>query len=120
VDGQALSVKGSDPETIERDRKLYPYPRVGDEVYLATELHLTHGADDFAGGRCCVARVVDGSGSSILERALFRESVGVELEEPPGWVYDWIRLVEQPEELRAEYGDRRGYERPDLRPKFNE
>jgi hypothetical protein len=95
-------------------------PQVGDEVYLPTELHLTHGADDFVGGRCRVGRVVDGSGSGLLERVPFRDSVGVELEERPGWIYDWIHLVDQQEQLRAELGSLRGYPKPDLRPQFNE
>lgn len=86
----------------------YPAPRVGDDVYIPTSLYLTHGEDDFQGGRCRIVQI-------------YEESTGpfIEVEEDPGTHHNWAYLMEHQEEWREQYGDRRGYPHPDLRPEFN-
>lgn len=84
-------------------------PRVGDDVYVPSSLHVTHGADDFRGGLCRVAAV----------RKLLG-SVYVEVEEDPGTLHSWAYLEPRQEELRSRYGAERGRPDPDLRPEFNE
>ena len=84
-------------------------PRAGDDVYVPTSRHLTHGEDDFRGGLCRVSAVRE------LQGAVF-----VEVEEDPGTLHSWTYLESRQDELRARHGDERGRPDPDLRPEFNE
>ena len=89
-----------------------PPPRIGDDVYVTSSLHLTHGADDFAGGLCRIVRV---------DPELSPVGIPfVEVEEDPGTLHNWHYLVEHQDEWRERYGDRRGHQDPDHRPEFNE
>ena len=84
-------------------------PRIGNDVYIPSSLHLTHGEDDFEGGLCRIA------GVRIWNGAIF-----VEVEEDPGTQHAWDYLMEHQDEWRERFGDRRGRPDPDLRPEFNE
>lgn len=84
-------------------------PAPGDEVYVGSSLHLTHGRDDFRGGLC---RVV-----SVRER---HGLVFVEVAEDPGTLHAWPYLAEHQDEWRARFGQQHGRPDPDLRPEFNE
>jgi hypothetical protein len=86
----------------------HPDPEVGQDVYVPSELFLTHGRDDFHGGVCRIVAVKH-------DRQLF-----VEVEEHPGCWYAWGWLMEQQDDLRSRYGAERGYPDPDWRPEFNE
>ena len=84
-------------------------PRAGDDLYVPSSLHLTHGEDDFRGGLC---RVVDVSETNGL--------IFVKVAEDPGTLHSWSYLEPLQDELRCRYGDERGRPDPDLRPEFNE
>lgn len=87
-------------------------PELGQDVYVPSSLHLTHGEDDFAGGLCRIVRIdteTSADGSPF-----------VEVEEDPGTLHNWHYLLEHQDEWRARYGDRRGRADPDHRPEFNE
>jgi hypothetical protein len=84
-------------------------PRVGDDVYVPSSLHLTHGKDDFRSGLCRVVAVSELNGQAF-----------VEVEEDPGTLHSWAYLEPLQGELRARYGEERGRPDPDLRPEFNE
>ena len=85
---------------------------IGQDVYVPSSLHLTHGVDDFAGGLCRVVRI-DTDMSPV-------EIPFVEVEEDPGTLHNWHYLMENQDEWRDRYGDRRGRHDPDFRPEFNE
>ena len=87
-------------------------PVVGEDVYIPSELYLSHGRDDFAGGLCRISRIE----TSVLGVP----GTYVEVEEQPGTLHGWDDLLRQQDELRARYGDRRGHADPDLRPEFND
>jgi signal peptidase II len=88
-------------------------PKPGDEIYVDTELHLSHGADDLRGGKATVTRVESG-----VSRG--REVPFVEVAENPGSLYNWELLAEKQAALAAEFGERRAQADPDLRPEFNQ
>ncbi|HEU0305321.1 MAG TPA: hypothetical protein VFR32_12145 [Gaiellaceae bacterium] len=84
-------------------------PHVGEDVYVPSSLHVTHGVDDFRGGLCRVVAVRELLGS-----------VYVEVEEDPVTLHGWAYLEPLQDELRFRYGDERGRPDPDRRPEFNE
>lgn len=83
-------------------------PEVGDEIYVDTEVYISHGRDDFIGGRAKVTSVR-------------RESYGcvITIEERPNCEYSWAGLAEKQAELKKKFGDQRAYEDPDYDPEFN-
>jgi hypothetical protein len=88
-------------------------PNPGDVVYVDTDLHLSHGADDFRGGKATVVAVT--SGRSKGESAAF-----IEVAQNPGCLYNWELLAAKQGALAAEFGDAWAHPKPDLRPEFNE
>jgi hypothetical protein len=84
-------------------------PKVGDLVYVDTSLFVTHGIDDFIGGLCEVI-AVDPPG---------KENCSIRVKEDPDTIHSWAYLAELQEKLKAEFGQSRGYQRPDYRPEFN-
>jgi hypothetical protein len=88
-------------------------PRIGDDIYLDTELYLSHGSDDFEGGLCEVINVKE---ETIAGRLI----VFVEIKENPGSYYNWDYLRAIQDGLRERFGTQRGRPIPDDRPEFNE
>lgn len=86
-------------------------PSVGDTFYMPSMLYLRHGVDDFYGGKCHISKVIPGESP----RSLF-----IEVAEWPGAESRYLPLLEQQEELKAEYGDATGHMSPDYRPEFND
>jgi hypothetical protein len=83
-------------------------PKVGDQIYVDTSLYVTHGADDFIGGLCEVASV-EKEGNTVW----------ISVKEDPETFYRWEDLNKIQEQLKSEFGNKRGYKRPDYRPEFN-
>ena len=89
-----------------------PPPKVGDTIYVDSAWYLSHGEDDFEGGRVTVSSVrVD---TSAGEPTWF-----VSITERPGHSYNWAILKERQAELAAEFGDKKGHPDPDNDPEFN-
>ena len=86
-------------------------PSVGDTFYIPSMLYLRHGTDDFHGGKCHISKVIEGE----TPRSAF-----IEVAEWPGVQSNYLSLLEQQEELKAEYGETVGHLCPDYRPEFNE
>ena len=82
-------------------------------VYVPTELYISHGVDDFHGGRTMVVEVVEEL-SEVLREPFIR------VRERPDTLYNWLHLSRQQEDLRREFGDQVAHPMPDLRPEFNE
>ena len=87
-------------------------PAPGDTVYIPTALYISHGRDDFAGGRCTVSRLK--TGTSAGKPTLF-----IEVNERPGHLYNWGYLAARQEELAARYGNSVGHADPDYSEEFN-
>lgn len=88
-------------------------PNVGDEIYVPTELYLSHGMDDFCGGLARVTAVKEGiSGGKTVHF--------IQIAERPGSSYNWEQyLVLEQEKLKARFGKSRAHPDPDDRPEFN-
>lgn len=89
-----------------------PPPEVGKDIYVLSSYYLSHGADDFEGGLCKVTKVY--ADMSAGEPTWF-----VEIEERPGYRYNWALLRKEQDKLKAQHGDRRGYPDPDNDPDAN-
>ncbi|MBU4501352.1 MAG: hypothetical protein KKA79_02075 [Nanoarchaeota archaeon] len=83
-------------------------PKIGNDIYVPTSLHLYRGKDDFLGGLCKIVKIEED----------YLTMVGVE--ERPGVMYNWEYLKENQKEWKKEYRKRRGTPDPDYRPEFNE
>jgi len=83
-------------------------PRVGQWIYVHSARYLSHGRDDFAGGRARVKQVRD-EGWGYM----------VEVEEQPGTFYNWTPLALEQRRLRENHGDELAHADPDSRPEFN-
>lgn len=88
-------------------------PEPGDQIYVDTELYLSHGEDDFRGGRATVIAVRTGVSQG-------RQVPFVEVAENPGSSYNWELLAAKQAALAAKFGDRRAHADPDSRPEFND
>jgi hypothetical protein len=86
-------------------------PKVGEDIYLKTSWYLSHGADDFTGGRCEVTKVT----WDEAQKAHF-----IEVAEDPGSRIRWEgHLKEMQPKLEKEFGNRRGHPDPDNHPDAN-
>lgn len=84
-------------------------PKVGDIIYIDTELYLSRGEDDIIGGKARVLTIGGQFGDSMIT---------VE-----GWPDDyrnWDGLAKEQESLKARFGDAWAYKNPDHRSEFNQ
>ena len=96
------------------DKPDYPsLPRIGDVIYVPTDLYLSHGVDDFRGGKARVVEVVEEISEGL-------KTPFIRVDERPDTLYNWPYLSKQQEELRKEFGDQEAHPDPDYRPEFNE
>ena len=89
-----------------------PPPKVGDDIYVGTALYLSHGVDDFHGGLCKISKVKPAISAGKPEWF-------ISVEERPGWSYNYASLLKEQAELKAQYGETRGYPDPDNSPESN-
>lgn len=88
-------------------------PKVGDEIYVPTSLHMSHGRDDVEGGLAKVTSVKPGiSGGKTVSF--------VTVAEHPGVSYNWEFLAPEQEKLKKDFGEGRAHPDPDHREEFNE
>jgi len=95
------------------EQSVFAVPRVGDVIYVPTDLYLTHGVDDFHGGRAQVVEVKDEISAGLKQPF-------VRVKENPDTLYNWTYLGRQQEELKKKFGDQKAHLDPDNRPEFNE
>ena len=82
---------------------------VGEWIYVESEFYLSHGEDDFVGGRARVMQVK-------LDEKL---RAWVEFEVQSGKMHNWEYLGPKQNPLRARYGKAMAHRDPDRRPEFN-
>ena len=98
---------------MENRAEIHP-PKIGDEIYVPTQLHVSSGRDDVQGG---LARVIRVSEDTLMNHTIH----WVYVHEHPGVGYVWEHdLGYKQDELRARFGKRRAYTDPDKRPRSNE
>ena len=76
------------------------FPKIGDEVYVPTSLHISRGSDDFIGGLATVVGVKDEGWITVSEN--------------PRVSYNWKYLIRIQDRLKAEFGEERAYPSPDV------
>jgi hypothetical protein len=81
-------------------------PVVGSDIYVGTSLYIDHGEDDFQGGLCTIKH-------KEMSTSAGKPTWFVTVKERPGVSYNWEILMERQEELKAEFGNNRGYKDPD-------
>lgn len=88
----------------------------GDEIYVPTSLYLSHGVDDFIGGRATIENIYE-------DDRVSRDSYnrwGISIKERPGHWYNLSYLIDEQEELKKKFGDSWCYEDPDYSPSANQ
>jgi len=82
-------------------------PKVGDKIYIPSELYIGHGEDDIAGGVATVSKI-DVSDCPNEYNRIF-----ISVKELPGNKYNYLYLKDKQEELRHRYGDSIVHSDPD-------
>ena len=90
-----------------------PLPKVGDDIYVPSALHLSRGRDDVMGGLAKVTSVSkDMSGGEQVHFISVKEI-------PSGFNWEQYLALMQ-DDLKKEFGKNRARPDPDDRPEFNE
>lgn len=87
-------------------------PKVGDIIYVRTELHVYRGADDVIGGKDIVTDVHDSMSAGDMVPF-------VTVKSRPASSYNWRMLENEQEKLKERFGDSWAHAEPDMRPQFN-
>jgi hypothetical protein len=90
-----------------------PELRVGDVVYLDTELYISHGRDDFRGGLGEVTEIK-------MEMVRGNPTPYIRAAQEPDTLHNWTYLAPMQAKLRKEFGRKWAHPDPDFRPEFNE
>ncbi len=84
-------------------------PKIGQEIYVGSELYLNHGLDDLQGGLTQVIEVVQDEHGHWW----------VEVEVSPGEKYNWDYLQSLQSEWQVRCGKQQAQRDPDSRDEFN-
>lgn len=84
-------------------------PKIGDIIYIPSELYLFRGIDDIYGGKAKIIEVDD-----------TRKYIYIRVEAFPGIQYNWEVLKEKQEKLKKKFGDHWACRDPDFRLEFND
>jgi hypothetical protein len=95
------------------EQSVFTVPKVGDMIYVPSDLYLSHGVDDFQGGKAEVVEVREEISAGLKQPF-------VRVRENPDTLYNWIHLFKQQEDLKKKFGDQKAHPDPDYRPEFNE
>ncbi|HCC23395.1 TPA: hypothetical protein DF272_04455 [Candidatus Falkowbacteria bacterium] len=90
-----------------------PVVRVGDVIYIRGGMSLSHGVDDYTGGKATVTVVKMGVSGG-------RNVPFVSVREVPGHSWNWESLAQDQAALRESHGESWAAPDPDERPEFNE
>ena len=97
----------------ECDAGRVPELRIGDVVYVDTELYVSHGRDDFRGGLAEVSEM-------RLEKSKGQATPFVRVVQQPDTIHNWRLLASEQKELRQRHGKDWAHPDPDNRAEFNE
>ena len=108
ADKEIAILDGEIESYLNIDDKEITVPKVGDQIYVDTSLHVTHGIDDFIGGLC-----------EVMSVEKHEKNIWITVKEEPDTQYNWSHLSELQDKLKIEFGNSRGHKRPDYRSEFN-
>ena len=87
--------------------------KIGQKIYVPTNLFLSHGRDDFIGGLAEVIAIEDGVSAG-------KPAPFVIVKESPNCRYNWKFLKKQQKELKKQFGKNQAHADPDYSLEFNE
>jgi hypothetical protein len=90
-------------------------PKIGDNIYVGSSLYLSHGRDDFSGGLATIKSIRK---SDHLPEDHFNY-LFIEIEERPGWGYNYRSLMGEQEKLKKEYAGKIAHVDPDYAEETN-
>jgi len=90
--------------------KTMKLPKVGDTIYVDSSFYISHGEDDFVGGKCEISKV------EISKRLPIDHcnSIMIEVKERPGTLYNYKYLLEEQDKLKKEFRNKKGHADPDI------
>lgn len=94
---------------------MFKIPKVGDTIYVPDQWYMSHGVDDFAGGKAKVKKVTGTINAGKRVHV-------IEIEERPGHGYYWENSIGQEgeqERLKKEYKNQKAHPDPDNHPDSN-
>lgn len=97
---------------LQCDAGRVPDLRLGDVIYVGTELYLGHGVDDFRGGLAEVSEIQEGKSKG-------QPVPYIRVVQQPDTLHNWKELATEQKKLRAERGKNWAHPDPDHRPEFN-
>lgn len=100
---------------MKKINKLPKQPKIGQLIYVGTSLYLSHGEDDFIGGKAIISGI---DYSKHLPSDHYNYCM-VEVEENPGTEYNWLYLLENQKKWAKEFQNQKAHSDPDNRPEFN-
>lgn len=87
--------------------------KVGDEIYVYSCFYLSHGQDDFIGGKATVTEVSEQMSGGEM-------TTFIRVAEAPRTQWNWEQyLSKQQDELREQFGESHAHAEPDNHPDFN-
>jgi len=87
--------------------------KVGNTIYVPTSLYLSHGADDFRGGKATVTKVYQNMSDGEI-------TTFVRIAELPRTGFNWGQVLsKEQEQLAKRFGNKRAHADPDYRDEFN-
>lgn len=111
-----MKKKTAKKNTAKKKNQRKKFPQVGDKIYVPSAFHVYRGRDDFRGGLCTINRVEE---SRHLPQDHYNYwFVGTE-EGDEATSHNWRYLMERQQELKKEFGNKKGRKDPDMSPEFN-
>lgn len=91
-------------------KKKMKAPKIGAKIYVDSSFYISHGSDDFAGGKCTISSIE--YSDHLNEDDCNYCMIGIK--ERPGYSYNYKILLEEQAELKKEYGNQVGHPDPDI------
>lgn len=86
--------------------------KIGDDVYVGSSFYLSHGRDDFAGGKATVIGVKEAVSGG-------KPTVFIRFDACPASWYNWDILRAEQVGLKERFGEQKAHSDPDYREQFN-
>lgn len=90
-------------------------PKIGDSIYVPSSLYLSHGRDDFAGGKATIDKITPSK--NVPEDNINYLFIGIK--ERPGHGYNWQILLRDQEKLKKQYKGKIAHPDPDYAESSN-
>lgn len=108
-----MSMEKNETKNLEDKLDQEITPKIGDMIYMPTSLYLSHGKDDFCGGKAYIAEIKKGISAG-------KETYFVRIKERPFCLYNWEILLSEQKKLKENYGDNKAHQDPDFSEEFND